>query len=174
MKVHNFSDDNKNMKYNKIYHVYVHVWVDRWVFSHHLLLAKITLCDSKTKHCIHSHSFVVAVPPDSIASIPKQCCNGYNHSLQGSLTPITAPLLWAPLTRPTQSHTPSRSHKKLCSLPICMETASTFEQRGCQVVSTNCGHIFCSACLRRTVTELHRCPTCRKRLTLKQYHTLYL
>lgn len=42
------------------------------------------------------------------------------------------------------------------------------------VVSTRCGHVFCSQCLRDSLTSSHTCPTCRKRLTHRQYHPLYI
>lgn len=42
------------------------------------------------------------------------------------------------------------------------------------VVSTKCGHVFCSQCLRDALTSSHTCPTCRKRLTRRQYHPLYI
>lgn len=42
------------------------------------------------------------------------------------------------------------------------------------VVSTKCGHVFCSQCLRDALTSSHTCPTCRKRLTHRQYHPLYI
>lgn len=58
--------------------------------------------------------------------------------------------------------------------PICLETVSQFQKNGSKLVSTICGHIFCSQCLRSTITTMHRCPTCRKKLTLKQYHQLFI
>uniref|UniRef100_A0A3Q2P946 Ring finger protein 4 n=1 Tax=Fundulus heteroclitus TaxID=8078 RepID=A0A3Q2P946_FUNHE len=42
------------------------------------------------------------------------------------------------------------------------------------VVSTKCGHVFCSQCLRDALAASHTCPTCRKRLTARQYHPLYI
>lgn len=42
------------------------------------------------------------------------------------------------------------------------------------VVSTKCGHVFCSQCLRDALTSSHMCPTCRKRLTHREYHPLYV
>lgn len=42
------------------------------------------------------------------------------------------------------------------------------------VVSTKCGHVFCSQCLRDALTSSRTCPTCRKRLTHREYHPLYV
>lgn len=47
-------------------------------------------------------------------------------------------------------------------------------ESGRLVVSTKCGHVFCSQCLRDALTSSHTCPTCRKRLTPRQYHPLYV
>lgn len=40
--------------------------------------------------------------------------------------------------------------------------------------STTCGHVFCWDCIRRAVATQQKCPTCRKKLTAKQIHRIYL
>mmetsp|Transcript_4752 Transcript_4752/g.30079 ORF Transcript_4752/g.30079 Transcript_4752/m.30079 type:complete len:153 (+) Transcript_4752:134-592(+) len=40
--------------------------------------------------------------------------------------------------------------------------------------STTCGHVFCWDCIRRAVASQQKCPTCRKKLTAKQIHRIYL
>jgi len=40
--------------------------------------------------------------------------------------------------------------------------------------STTCGHVFCWDCIRRAVATQQKCPTCRKKLTTKQIHRIYL
>lgn len=52
--------------------------------------------------------------------------------------------------------------------------SSQIVDSGRLVVSTKCGHVFCSRCLRDALTSSHTCPTCRKRLTHRQYHPLYV
>lgn len=64
--------------------------------------------------------------------------------------------------------------KSLIKCPICMENAATFERRGSQMVVTTCGHVFCSNCIQRSIAEQRKCPTCRKKLTVRQFHPLYL
>jgi hypothetical protein len=76
-------------------------------------------------------------------------------------------------TTPGEPNTRSPA-KKLIKCPICLDTASTFEKRNSQVVVTTCGHVFCSDCIRRSIAEQRRCPTCRKKLTVRQFHPLYL
>nr|XP_046262047.1 RING finger protein 4 [Scatophagus argus]XP_046262048.1 RING finger protein 4 [Scatophagus argus]XP_046262049.1 RING finger protein 4 [Scatophagus argus]XP_046262050.1 RING finger protein 4 [Scatophagus argus]XP_046262051.1 RING finger protein 4 [Scatophagus argus] len=68
----------------------------------------------------------------------------------------------------------SRSTPGTISCPICLDSYSEITESGRLVVSTKCGHVFCSQCLRDTLTSSHTCPTCRKRLTHRQYHPLYI
>ncbi|KAG8591246.1 hypothetical protein GDO81_000106 [Engystomops pustulosus] len=60
------------------------------------------------------------------------------------------------------------------SCPICMDGYSEIIQSGRLIVSTKCGHIFCSQCLRDALRNVTSCPTCRKKLTHKQYHPIYV
>ncbi|KAK4818787.1 hypothetical protein QYF61_019133 [Mycteria americana] len=41
-------------------------------------------------------------------------------------------------------------------------------QSGRLIVSTKCGHVFCSQCLRDSLRNANSCPTCRKKLTHRQ------
>ncbi|XP_026187007.1 E3 ubiquitin-protein ligase RNF4 [Mastacembelus armatus] len=68
----------------------------------------------------------------------------------------------------------SRSTPGTISCPICLDSYSEIVERGRLVVSTKCGHVFCSQCLRNALISSHTCPTCRKRLTHRQYHPLYV
>lgn len=68
-----------------------------------------------------------------------------------------------------------------CCLPVLVNPAFWLDcgclqivDSGRLVVSTKCGHVFCSQCLRDALTSSHTCPTCRKRLTHRQYHPLYI
>ncbi|XP_061832798.1 E3 ubiquitin-protein ligase RNF4 [Nerophis lumbriciformis] len=58
--------------------------------------------------------------------------------------------------------------------PVCMDSYSEMVDSGRLVVSTKCGHVFCSQCIRDALSRSHTCPTCRKRLTPRQYHPLYI
>ncbi|XP_029368631.1 E3 ubiquitin-protein ligase RNF4 [Echeneis naucrates] len=68
----------------------------------------------------------------------------------------------------------SRSTPGTISCPVCLDSYSEIVDSGRLVVSTKCGHVFCSQCLRDALTSSHTCPTCRKRLTHRQYHPLYI
>ncbi|KAI3864532.1 hypothetical protein MKW92_004806 [Papaver armeniacum] len=53
------------------------------------------------------------------------------------------------------------------SCPVCM----------CSLVeatSTNCGHIFCKACIQAALSARNKCPVCRKELSKKDTIRVYL
>ncbi|XP_033122496.1 E3 ubiquitin-protein ligase RNF4-like [Anneissia japonica] len=67
----------------------------------------------------------------------------------------------------------SPTMRKEIVCPICMESERQIKRRR-QLVSTVCGHIFCNSCITNAVKTQHKCPTCRKKLTLKQFHQIFL
>ncbi|NXF25018.1 RNF4 ligase, partial [Rhodinocichla rosea] len=58
--------------------------------------------------------------------------------------------------------------------PVCMDSYSEFVRRGRQLMSTLCGHVFCSRCLLLALETSHMCPTCRVELSPELYHPIYL
>uniref|UniRef100_A0A8C5LQM8 Ring finger protein 4 n=1 Tax=Leptobrachium leishanense TaxID=445787 RepID=A0A8C5LQM8_9ANUR len=60
------------------------------------------------------------------------------------------------------------------SCPICLDGYSEIIKSRRLIVSTKCGHIFCSQCIRDSLKSVSSCPTCRKKLTPKQYHPIYI
>lgn len=56
------------------------------------------------------------------------------------------------------------------SCPICLESKTAVPE----IMSTTCGHIFCGTCIRSAVRIHKKCPTCRKKLTVKQFHKIFL
>ncbi|XP_030046977.1 E3 ubiquitin-protein ligase RNF4 isoform X3 [Microcaecilia unicolor] len=62
----------------------------------------------------------------------------------------------------------------MISCPICMDGYTEIVQSGRLIVSTKCGHVFCSQCLRDALKNVSSCPTCRKKLNQKQYHPIYI
>lgn len=83
----------------------------------------------------------------------------------------TSPVLNA--ANVSSAHT-SRSIPGTISCPVCLDVYTEIVESGRLVVATRCGHVFCSQCLRDALTSSHTCPTCRKRLTCRQYHPLYI
>ncbi|KAL1261437.1 hypothetical protein QQF64_006702, partial [Cirrhinus molitorella] len=62
----------------------------------------------------------------------------------------------------------ARSTPGAVSCPVCMDAYSEIIDSGRLMVSTKCGHLFCSQCIRDSLSRAHSCPTCRKKLTHKQ------
>ncbi|XP_028428543.1 E3 ubiquitin-protein ligase RNF4, partial [Perca flavescens] len=86
----------------------------------------------------------------------------------------TPPRLHAAVMSSDQTNGSSRSTPGTISCPVCLDSYSEIVESGRLVVSTRCGHVFCSVCLRDALKTSHSCPTCRKRLTPRQYHPLYV
>ncbi|XP_021301248.1 E3 ubiquitin-protein ligase RNF4 isoform X1 [Herrania umbratica] len=51
--------------------------------------------------------------------------------------------------------------------PICMGPLV-------EEMSTRCGHIFCKACIKAAIAAQGKCPTCRKRVTVKELIRVFL
>ncbi|XP_064272685.1 uncharacterized protein LOC135298746 isoform X2 [Passer domesticus] len=58
--------------------------------------------------------------------------------------------------------------------PICMDFYPQIVQSGRLILSTLCGHVFCSQCLPFALQTACFCPTCRTDLTPGQYHPIYI
>ncbi|XP_068182465.1 E3 ubiquitin-protein ligase RNF4 [Antennarius striatus] len=86
----------------------------------------------------------------------------------------TPPVVNTTLTSSLHNSSATRSTPGTISCPVCLDSYSEIVESGRLVVSTKCGHVFCSQCLRDSLASSHTCPTCRKRLTHRQYHPLYI
>ncbi|KFQ34907.1 E3 ubiquitin-protein ligase RNF4, partial [Mesitornis unicolor] len=75
---------------------------------------------------------------------------------------------------PLEDETAGSKPSGTVSCPICMDGYSEIVQSGRLIVSTKCGHVFCSQCLRDSLRNATSCPTCRKKLTHRQYHPIYI
>ncbi|KAM0929979.1 hypothetical protein ACQ4PT_001244 [Festuca glaucescens] len=53
------------------------------------------------------------------------------------------------------------------SCPVCMNELVNAS-------STTCGHIFCHKCIRASIHAQTKCPTCRRTLSLSDFHRVYL
>ena len=68
--------------------------------------------------------------------------------------------------------------------PICMCTFTEIKSAKQNLMSTRCGHIFCSTCLEKvkklgrtqagTRIDFVECPTCRKQMHWQACHPIYL
>lgn len=71
--------------------------------------------------------------------------------------------------------TPLTHHlNHIITCPICLETQKNFSLIGHCLVTTKCGHLFCDNCLKKSISLTHKCPTCSSKLTLRQYHRIYV
>mmetsp|Transcript_28391 Transcript_28391/g.50717 ORF Transcript_28391/g.50717 Transcript_28391/m.50717 type:complete len:186 (-) Transcript_28391:386-943(-) len=51
--------------------------------------------------------------------------------------------------------------------PVCLDRITN-------MTSTTCGHVFCQDCIKVAVKAQKKCPTCRKNVTLRGLHRIYL
>lgn len=65
----------------------------------------------------------------------------------------------------------STSGKLQC--PICMDDFAQIVKTR-RLYSTSCGHVFCEVCVKAAVETQKRCPTCRKKQTMKKLHPIFL
>lgn len=66
-----------------------------------------------------------------------------------------------------QSAIPPKPIEPTFSCPVCMGTLV-------EEMSTKCGHIFCKACIKASIAAQGKCPTCRRRITMKDTIRVYL
>lgn len=104
----------------------------------------------------------------------RRVITGESYVLSSDEDEDTPPILNSAIMSSLQANSSSRSTPGMISCPVCLDSYSEIVESGRLVVSTKCGHVFCSQCLRDALTSSHTCPTCRKRLTHRQYHPLYV
>ncbi|XP_068205952.1 uncharacterized protein [Palaemon carinicauda] len=77
-----------------------------------------------------------------------------------------------PPPRPPAS--PPHMEQPTITCLVCLDSIATINSSSRSLCSTVCGHVFCSACIKEVVKQRKQCPVCRKRLTKKQYHPLFI
>ncbi|KAK3871917.1 hypothetical protein Pcinc_022981 [Petrolisthes cinctipes] len=82
----------------------------------------------------------------------------------------TQPLATQPLAPPS----PPPREQPTISCMVCLDSLATIQASSRTMCSTNCGHLFCSPCITEVVKQKKQCPVCRKKLTKKQYHPLFI
>merc|ERR1711874_5196 len=78
----------------------------------------------------------------------------------------------ASLSVATVASTPPSSSNEI-SCPVCLDTKSRVLATSRRMVSTLCGHIFCSRCLPTCIQNDGKCPSCRRPLNIRGYHDLF-
>ncbi|MPC15691.1 E3 ubiquitin-protein ligase RNF4 [Portunus trituberculatus] len=80
----------------------------------------------------------------------------------------------------SQPHAARRQHRQnaikepLVRCLVCLESLASIKRLSRDICSTVCGHLFCSTCIKTVVEMNKRCPLCRRRLTKKKYHVIFL
>eukprot|EP00092_Neocalanus_flemingeri_P041271 GFUD01044941.1.p1 GENE.GFUD01044941.1~~GFUD01044941.1.p1 ORF type:complete len:173 (-),score=49.93 GFUD01044941.1:185-682(-) len=72
------------------------------------------------------------------------------------------------------TNAPSSPAPQSIQCPVCLVSLSSIRRNGYHLLSTTCGHVFCSHCLPECIRLNSQCPTCRKRLARGDYHQLFL
>ncbi|KAH0638008.1 hypothetical protein KY289_037923 [Solanum tuberosum] len=88
-----------------------------------------------------------------------------NLEANSSLQAVTAQSAIPP--KPIQPPTPPKPIQPTFSCPVCMGTLV-------EEMSTKCGHIFCKACIKASIAAQGKCPTCRRKITMKDTIRVYL
>ncbi|KAM8870959.1 E3 ubiquitin-protein ligase RNF4-like isoform 1-T3 [Spinachia spinachia] len=99
---------------------------------------------------------------------------GENYVVSSDEDKDAPPIVNAAIVLSVHGNSSCRSTPGTISCPVCLDSYSEIVESRRLVVSTKCGHVFCRQCLRDSLTSSHTCPTCRKRLTHRQYHPLYI
>lgn len=66
-----------------------------------------------------------------------------------------------------KSAIPAPPKEPTFNCPVCMGPLV-------EEMSTKCGHIFCKACIKASIAAQGKCPTCRRKLTMKDTIRVYL
>lgn len=125
-----------------------------------------------------THSFLARLPPNPWASpIPRPAAQ----------PPVMVDLTDSPaniqeqnimIDNPTQeldtSASPGGGGGISVQCPVCLESLKSIKKSGCSMVSTVCGHIFCSRCLPASLRASGRCPSCRRRVGPTEYHKIFI
>ncbi|GAV70721.1 zf-RING_2 domain-containing protein [Cephalotus follicularis] len=67
----------------------------------------------------------------------------------------------------TKPPPPPPPKEPIFTCPICM--GQLVEE-----MSTKCGHIFCKTCIKAAISTQAKCPTCRKKITVKELIRVFL
>lgn len=62
---------------------------------------------------------------------------------------------------------PEPPKEPVFTCPICMGPMV-------EEMSTRCGHIFCKSCIKAAISAQAKCPTCRKKITVKELIRVFL
>lgn len=79
-------------------------------------------------------------------------------------TPTTTP---TPIDLTKDDKTSDNYLKPTFRCAVCLEEPSHH-------TTTKCGHVFCEGCIKLAIGHGGRCPTCRKKVSSKSIHRLFI
>jgi hypothetical protein len=109
------------------------------------------------------------------AEVVVQSANNHEGGSSGSPSGKKGKRGVSPASASTPPAPSPQSQSKGYKCPICLEVIEPDKpdlQR--KMASTNCGHIFCFDCIKDAIKVSKQCPKCRKRLTVKGYHEIFI
>ena len=112
------------------------------------------------------------IPPPSATASRLTSTDYTSVATPPRLHNITVDLTDSPEPSPNLATPPSSSGEISC--PVCLDPKSRVFETSRSMVSTLCGHIFCSRCLPTCIQNDGKCPTCRKHLKSNGYHNLFI
>ncbi|KAL9228332.1 hypothetical protein vseg_003924 [Gypsophila vaccaria] len=96
-------------------------------------------------------------------SVHSNSGSGYGRNIAQQTRMFVAPPAPPPPPPPLSPPPPEPTF----SCPVCMGPLV-------DEVSTKCGHIFCKACIKKALSVQSKCPTCRKKVTMRGTIRVYL
>uniref|UniRef100_A0A5B7BWT0 RING-type domain-containing protein n=1 Tax=Davidia involucrata TaxID=16924 RepID=A0A5B7BWT0_DAVIN len=88
---------------------------------------------------------------------------GSSYSTRDNVRSVASPP--APPLPPPPPPPPPKEPTFSC--PVCMGPLV-------EEMSTKCGHIFCKTCIKAAIASQSKCPTCRRKVTMKDTIRVYL
>ncbi|KAL9256549.1 E3 ubiquitin-protein ligase RNF4-like protein [Drosera capensis] len=118
---------------------------------------------------VDSEEVAISVPSNGIKRRrvpPKQpTINCDAHIIRSTTCVVMTAMLPPP---PVAAPPPPPSPKEPAfSCPVCMGPLV-------EEMSTKCGHIFCKSCIQASIHAQKKCPTCRRKLAMKDIIRVYL
>ncbi|GIY34636.1 hypothetical protein CDAR_384741 [Caerostris darwini] len=111
------------------------------------------------------------VDGNNIQNISEPCEKLMPSSRQNSLNVSCSYLSEASRNEPSTSKEDKTSS---IACGICFDTCDEILSSSKTLMSTVCGHIFCDSCLKICFRTKKACPRCRRKLTVKQVHPIFL
>jgi len=128
-------------------------------------------------HWINTPTYMARIPPNPMFFTPRPVPPPITVDLTDSPVPSANLRLDVTVetTNPDLDSTASPAGGGISvQCPVCLESLGSIKRSGANMVSTVCGHIFCSRCLPASLRASGRCPSCRKKIGGGDYHKIFI